>query len=226
MIRDKVVVSNFVAQIGARIRYLRLERGLTLWQFAEIAKMHADSITRIELGLSAITMRSLFRIAKALQVLPFDLLNLDTDTSDLGCLLEMMRKQPALVGFCRLFAFGAEFSQEVGKMLHKQYAENSLVVRVGMRIRKLRIEQKLSLRKLGALSGVHPFHVMAVELGQLAATTKTLKGIARGLGLTALDLLNCDSKHDDIGYIIEAMRTRPECVEQIRRMVKPRRRAA
>jgi len=57
------------------------------------------------------------------------------------------------------------------RMLRKEYTEDSLVVRVGMRIRKLRMEQGISHRGFGKLAGVHPFHVMAIELGQLATTT-------------------------------------------------------
>ena len=67
-------------------------------------------------------------------------------------------------------------------MLRRQYAEDSLVVRVGMRMRKLRIEQGISLRDFGKQAGVHPFHVMAIELGQLAANTKTLRAIEKPLG--------------------------------------------
>ena len=95
------------------------------------------------------------------------------------------------------------------------YAEDSLVVRVGIRIRKLRKEQGLSLRNFGKQAGVHPFHVMAIELGQLATTTKTLQAIAKALGVTAVDLLNCDSDNDDMGYVVEAMRKRPECVGDV-----------
>ena len=77
-------------------------------------------------------------------------------------------------------------------MLRQEYAEDSLVVRVGMRIRKLRMEQGISLRNFGKQAGVHPFHVMAIELGQLATTTKTLQAIATALGVAPLDLLNHD----------------------------------
>lgn len=106
-------------------------------------------------------------------------------------------------------------------MLRQQYDENSLVVRVGMRIRKLRIEQKISLRNFGKLSGVHPFHVMAIELGQLAANTKTLRSIANALGVAPLDLLNHDPENDDMGHIIELMRKDPASVQKIKLKVKP-----
>jgi len=106
-------------------------------------------------------------------------------------------------------------------MLRHPYAEDSLVVRVGIRIRKLRMEQGLSLRNFGKQAGVHPFHVMAIELGQLATTTKTLRAIAKALGVAPLDLLNHDAENDDMGHIVELMRKQPECVQKIMIKVKP-----
>lgn len=106
-------------------------------------------------------------------------------------------------------------------MLRHQYAEDSLVFRVGMRIRKLRIEQRISLREFGKKAGVHPFHVMAIELGQLATTTKTLRAIANALEVAPIDLLNHDTENDDIGHIIEMMRKDPDCIAKIRNKVRP-----
>ena len=106
-------------------------------------------------------------------------------------------------------------------MLRQQYAEDSLVVRVGVRIRKLRMEQGISLRNFGKLAGVHPFHVTAIELGQLAANTKTLRTIANALGVTPFDLLNHDTENDDMGHIVELMRKQPELVQKIKLRVKP-----
>jgi len=98
---------------------------------------------------------------------------------------------------------------------HSQYAEDSLVFSVGMRIRKLRMERGESLRVFGRHAGVHPFHVMVIELGKLASNTKTLRSIAVGLGVAPLDLLNCDTE-DDLGHLVELMRKHPESVAQIK----------
>ena len=107
-------------------------------------------------------------------------------------------------------------------MLRHQYAMDSLVFRVGVRIRQLRTEQKISLRAFGKRAGVHPFHVMAIELGQLAANAKTLRSIANALGVDPLDLLNHDTENDDMGHIIELMRKNPDCVQKIMLRIKPR----
>jgi len=106
-------------------------------------------------------------------------------------------------------------------MLRQPYTEDSLVVRVGMRIRKLRTEQGVSLREFGKRAGVHPFHVSAIELGQFAATTKTLGAIAKALGVSPLDLLNHDPENDDMGHIVELMRKQPDFAQKILLMVKP-----
>lgn len=105
--------------------------------------------------------------------------------------------------------------------LRVQYADDSLVVRVGMRIRKLRMEQGVSLRDFGKRASVHPFHVMAIELGQLAANTKTLRSIATALGVAPLDLLNHDTDGDDLGHLVELMRKQPDAVRQIMLKVRP-----
>jgi transcriptional regulator with XRE-family HTH domain len=99
-------------------------------------------------------------------------------------------------------------------MKRGQYPEGSLVVEVGKRIRALREAQGDSLRVFGKLASVHPFHVMAIELGQLAANTKTLRRIASALGVAVADLLNCD-ENDDYGAIVEMMRTQPDSVRQV-----------
>jgi transcriptional regulator with XRE-family HTH domain len=108
-----------------------------------------------------------------------------------------------------------------GNMLQAQYEEESLVFRVGRRIRKLRMEQGVSLRDFGQRAGVHPFHVMAIELGQLAANTRTLRSIATALGVAPVDLLNHDTENDDIGHIVELMRKNPEYIQKIMHRVKP-----
>lgn len=104
------------------------------------------------------------------------------------------------------------------------YATDSLVARVGVRIRKLRLEQDLSLREFGQRAGVHPFHVMAIELGQLATTAKTLRSIATALGVSPADLLNHGGDGEDLGQIAELLRKRPETIKtvlvQVRRLSK------
>jgi transcriptional regulator with XRE-family HTH domain len=86
---------DIAARVGARIRFLRLERGLSVRKFAEIAKCCASNIAHIEMGRSSIQMHVLRKIARALRVEPFDLLNHDPENDDIGYIVEKMRQDPA-----------------------------------------------------------------------------------------------------------------------------------
>lgn len=96
----------------------------------------------------------------------------------------------------------------------RQEEDEPFIKVVGARIRRLRIERGLSLRECGKLAEVHPFHIMAIELGQLAANTKTLRAIAHALDVTVVDLLNTDN--DDLALIVEHMRREPRALETAR----------
>lgn len=104
-------------------------------------------------------------------------------------------------------------------MLKHQYADDSLVAQVGKRIRTLRNDHGATLREFGKLAGVHPFHVMAIELGQLAANTRTLRKIASALGVRPIDLLNCNVD-DNVGAILEMMRTQPDLTQKLKKQLK------
>jgi transcriptional regulator with XRE-family HTH domain len=106
-------------------------------------------------------------------------------------------------------------------MFRRQYPEDSLVFRVGRRIRKLRIDRGISLRDFGKRAGVHPFHVMEIEHGQVAANIRTLGSIANGMTVNPPDLLNHDTENDDLGFIFEFMREQPSCVQKIKRAMEP-----
>jgi transcriptional regulator with XRE-family HTH domain len=99
------------------------------------------------------------------------------------------------------------------------YPHETLTAQVGMRIRALRNEQGIPLREFGKLAGVHPFHVMAVELGQASANIRTLAAIAKALGVTPADLLN--RREDVREQIVELLRRNPEMVPGVLAKVKP-----
>ena len=88
--RARILVSDFVAQIGARVRFLRYERGLSMRELAEMAGCSASCIMQFELGRTAMNTTTMRKIARALDVQPFDILNHDTHTSDLGWFAETM----------------------------------------------------------------------------------------------------------------------------------------
>lgn len=93
--------------------------------------------------------------------------------------------------------------------------DDKLTKAVGARIRELRNAKGLSLRDVWKTSRVHPFHLSAIENGKFSANARTLKAIAGTLGVNVSDLLNVDHFDDDIGFIVEAMRLRPETARAI-----------
>jgi len=98
----RIAVRDFVAQIGARVQFLRFERGLSMRELADLAGCSPVGIMQIEHGRAAMTLGTMRKLARALNVQPFDLLNHDTHTSDVGWFVETMRHDPKLVRRMRI----------------------------------------------------------------------------------------------------------------------------
>jgi transcriptional regulator with XRE-family HTH domain len=97
----RILVSDLVAQIGARVRFLRFERGLSMRELAEMAGCSASCIMQFELGRTAMNTMTMRKLAQALDVLPLDILNLDTQTDDVGWFVETMRHDANVLSFVR-----------------------------------------------------------------------------------------------------------------------------
>jgi transcriptional regulator with XRE-family HTH domain len=117
-------------------------------------------------------------------------------------------------------------------MARERIVINEFVAQVGARLRALRLELGWSLRKLGELSGCHFMGIMDIELGRTAMNVKTLRKLARVLGVQPLDLLNHNAEKCDLGWLVETMRHNPSVVRVVgakvglalRRKTKPRER--
>jgi XRE family transcriptional regulator, regulator of sulfur utilization len=90
-------MSDLLARVGERLRFLRNERRLSIQQLADLARCSAESIEQFELGRLDITATTLHELARALQVEPSDILNHDPDTNDFGWLAEAMRTDPKML---------------------------------------------------------------------------------------------------------------------------------
>ncbi|MDC3981409.1 MULTISPECIES: helix-turn-helix domain-containing protein [Polyangium] len=75
----RTIPSPAAAKVGARIRALRLERGLSLQHVADVGQLSKGHLSSIEHGLAAITIETLVRIAQGLDLLPMDLLTFPED---------------------------------------------------------------------------------------------------------------------------------------------------
>jgi len=88
---------DIVALVGARIEYLRIERGLSVRTLAQMAECSAAHLSHMESGLASMNVLTLEKIARALQVEPFDLLNYEPENHDVGYIVEKLRQEPAAI---------------------------------------------------------------------------------------------------------------------------------
>ncbi|WP_136923864.1 helix-turn-helix domain-containing protein [Polyangium aurulentum] len=92
--------SPFGFKVGARIRQLRLERGLSLAEVADAGLLSKGHLSSVEHGLAAITIETIEKIARALGLLPMDLLTFPGDDmrAEVGDLVRSMptRELPKL----------------------------------------------------------------------------------------------------------------------------------
>jgi transcriptional regulator with XRE-family HTH domain len=92
---NRIGAGDIAARVGARIESLRLERGFSLRKLAKMAECSISTVSFMESGLSSITVRTLQKIARALRVEPYDLLNHTPENDDIGYIIEKMRQNPA-----------------------------------------------------------------------------------------------------------------------------------
>jgi len=74
-------VNEITKLIGARIREIRKAQGMTQEEVAERAEMDFTSIGAAERGVRNLSLKGLFRVAKALKVSLEELVRLPQDTS-------------------------------------------------------------------------------------------------------------------------------------------------
>lgn len=71
---------NFARNVGDRIRALRVQRNWSQEDLAEVAGLHRTYISGVERATRNPTLSSIVRIATALGVEPWQLLQVDRDT--------------------------------------------------------------------------------------------------------------------------------------------------
>lgn len=72
-VRNEVLIKA----IGARIRTLRKQQGLSMEKFAELAEIDYRQLSYLELGQSNPTVSTLYQISKALKITISELLKLE-----------------------------------------------------------------------------------------------------------------------------------------------------
>jgi len=111
------------SQFGARVRLLRMERSLTQTKLEEQVGLRRGRVEAIERGLHASSIHELQRLANALQVNPFDLLN--DPTTDAGDIVDMTRQwHPRTVR-----RFVALLQGQTGRVVHSRSSRPKLVTK-------------------------------------------------------------------------------------------------
>jgi transcriptional regulator with XRE-family HTH domain len=105
--------SPYATKVGARIRELRIEQGMSLAHLADISSLSEGHLSSVERGLVAITIETIYRVAQGFGVSPMLLLAFPEEDES-ATIADLVRKMPP---------------NEVAKLLRE------LQVRLGLRKR-------------------------------------------------------------------------------------------
>ena len=89
----RLVATPFSAKVGARLYELRRDRGMTLAELADASHVSRGHLSNIEHGLVGITIDTIERVARALELPPLYLLTF-AEEDERANLVEMARKLP------------------------------------------------------------------------------------------------------------------------------------
>lgn len=89
----RVTPTSFTAKVGARIRELRVERGMSLAELADAGFLSKGHLSNVERGLAAITTATIERLAQALGLAPLFLFTFPAD-DELAEVAELTRGLP------------------------------------------------------------------------------------------------------------------------------------
>ena len=82
------------SKLGARLRALRIERNMSLGDLADLSLVSKGHLSSIEHGLAAITIPTILRLAKGLDLPPFYMLVSPAD-DDRDQIAEFLRNMPS-----------------------------------------------------------------------------------------------------------------------------------
>lgn len=84
----------YALKVGERLRGLRQERNLSLAELAEASDLSKGHLSSIEHGLAAITIQTILRVAKGLNLPPLYVLTFPAD-DERDHIMELVRKLPS-----------------------------------------------------------------------------------------------------------------------------------
>ena len=190
--------------LGNRIRAFRRERGLTLGQLAEKSGISASYLSTIERGLKKPSIPSLKQISEALHVSP-SLLVYSDDEKFTGEKLRLLRKGrglnreelseiselplsqiekfengDAVPDYEQLDLLAGALNLSIGCFVEESYYKSN----IGIRLKKIRESQGLSVASLAAKAGVSAGLISQIEGNYTIPSLDTLEKIAEIMGIT------------------------------------------
>lgn len=66
-------LEKFSKNIGLKIKFYRMEKGVSQAKFAEILNVHKNDVSEFETGKRNLTLKTILKIANALKVKPHNL---------------------------------------------------------------------------------------------------------------------------------------------------------
>jgi transcriptional regulator with XRE-family HTH domain len=105
---------------------------------------------------------------------------------------------------------------------------DATALKVGERLRALRLERNMSLADLADASGLSKGHLSSVEHGLAAITIQTIERLAKGLGLSPLYVITFpgDAEHDQVAELVrklpsnEVVKLRRELTKAVKEAAK------
>lgn len=114
------------AKVGARIRELRLERGMSLADLADAAGLSKGHMSSVERGLVLITVGTVVATARALGVPPF-VLAMFPDEEPLSAVIEHVRSSE-----------GGDTNKAAGKLRELVFGQTAAIARAAGKKRQKR----------------------------------------------------------------------------------------
>ncbi len=187
---------------GEKIRELREERGYSLQDFAGRASISVSYLSEIERGFKKPSLKTLERIAQALNISKTQLVEIDgqEDRLALGERVRLIRedKNISLTELARIVDISVSYLSEIERgnvqpavnTLRKiaeslEVSPSNLIGRegsIGYRLRSIREEFGLTQAELAGRAGVSAGLIGQIELGKVQPSLKTVEKIATVLG--------------------------------------------
>lgn len=228
--------------LGERIRALREERGYSLGEFARKVGISVSYLSEIERGAKKPSLRTVAKIAEALNLGKGELLRQSQKPAGLGLgeRLRLVRQERgvSLTELARSAGISDSYLSEVergvvspsarvlrrlaeclGVPLSALMDEKGLV---GARLKEAREQQGLSQAELARSAGVSPGLIGQIENGRINPSLETLEKLAKALGVSPcyfiVDSAEVEEMVRSMGPSLRALLSEPK-VQAVLRMV-------